>query len=74
LASSQARNSSGPVKNTAGRSGEPPGVPMLVAMGTSLPAATDGNEVEVSLVLDAGVVIAAETTRGVLTADAPIRP
>jgi len=25
-------------------------------------------------VLDAGVVIAAETTRGVLTADAPIRP
>ncbi|MGW9182619.1 hypothetical protein [Agromyces sp. NPDC055661] len=43
-------------------------------MGTSLPAATDGNEVEVSLVLDAGVVIATETTRGVLTADAPIRP
>jgi hypothetical protein len=47
---------------------------MLVAMGTSLPAATDGNEVEVSFVLHAGVVIAAETTRGVLTADAPIRP
>ena len=32
LASSHARNSAGPEKNTAGRSGVPPGVPMLVAM------------------------------------------
>ena len=40
FASSHARNSSGPEKNNAGRSGVPPGVPIVAVMGTSLPART----------------------------------